>query len=126
ELALAQTPQGARLSLLRRAFREYPPSGNEAWTDEAALLEACRIPVRAIPGEATNFKVTLAADLERASQLLAAGRLRSEGYGTRVGLGLDSHPFGPGRPLALGGTQLADAPRLSGHSDGDVALHAIA
>jgi 2-C-methyl-D-erythritol 4-phosphate cytidylyltransferase/2-C-methyl-D-erythritol 2,4-cyclodiphosphate synthase len=120
ELALAQTPQGARLSLLRRAFEHYPPSASQAWTDEAALLEASGIPVRAVAGEPTNFKVTLAADLERASWLLTGGT------SPRVGLGTDSHPFGPGRPLALGGIELADAPRLSGHSDGDVALHAIA
>jgi 2-C-methyl-D-erythritol 2,4-cyclodiphosphate synthase len=45
---------------------------------------------------------------------------------TRVGLGRDRHPFGPGDPLRLGGVELAGAPRLHGHSDGDVALHAIA
>ncbi|HEY8632637.1 MAG TPA: 2-C-methyl-D-erythritol 2,4-cyclodiphosphate synthase, partial [Candidatus Limnocylindrales bacterium] len=44
----------------------------------------------------------------------------------RVGLGQDSHPFGPGSPLALGGMTIAGAPRLSGHSDGDVVLHAVA
>ena len=45
---------------------------------------------------------------------------------TRVGIGHDSHPFGPGEPLALGGIVIDGAPRLSGHSDGDVALHALA
>jgi len=46
--------------------------------------------------------------------------------GPRVGLGVDSHPFGPGEPLRLGGIEIAGAPRLYGHSDGDVALHALA
>lgn len=46
--------------------------------------------------------------------------------GQRVGLGVDSHPFGPGAPLRLGGIEIPGAPRLSGHSDGDVALHALA
>jgi 2-C-methyl-D-erythritol 2,4-cyclodiphosphate synthase len=46
--------------------------------------------------------------------------------GLRVGFGSDSHPFGPGEPLALGGVTIAGAPRLHGHSDGDVALHAVA
>jgi 2-C-methyl-D-erythritol 2,4-cyclodiphosphate synthase len=45
--------------------------------------------------------------------------------GVRTGIGHDSHPFGPGEPLALGGIEIAGAPRLHGHSDGDVALHAI-
>jgi 2-C-methyl-D-erythritol 2,4-cyclodiphosphate synthase len=44
----------------------------------------------------------------------------------RVGLGTDSHPFGPGEPLMLGGLAIEGAPRLIGHSDGDVALHAVA
>ena len=37
-----------------------------------------------------------------------------------------SHPFGPGAPLRLGGLAIDGAPRLHGHSDGDVALHAVA
>ena len=44
----------------------------------------------------------------------------------RIGLGTDCHPFGPGEPLILGGLTIEGAPRLSGHSDGDVALHAVA
>jgi 2-C-methyl-D-erythritol 2,4-cyclodiphosphate synthase len=45
---------------------------------------------------------------------------------TRVGLGSDSHPFGPGAPLVLGGIDVMRGYRLHGHSDGDVALHAVA
>jgi 2-C-methyl-D-erythritol 2,4-cyclodiphosphate synthase len=44
----------------------------------------------------------------------------------RTGIGHDSHPFGPGAPLVLGGVEIPGAPRLHGHSDGDVALHAVA
>jgi 2-C-methyl-D-erythritol 2,4-cyclodiphosphate synthase len=53
---------------------------------------------------------------------MALGR----GTARRTGIGHDSHPFGPGEPLALGGIRIAGAPRLHGHSDGDVALHAVA
>ena len=45
---------------------------------------------------------------------------------SRVGLGHDGHPFGPGEPLVLGGVVFPGAPRLHGHSDGDVVLHAVA
>jgi 2-C-methyl-D-erythritol 2,4-cyclodiphosphate synthase len=45
---------------------------------------------------------------------------------TRTGFGRDRHPFGPGDGLRLGGVDIDDAPRLHGHSDGDVVLHAIA
>jgi 2-C-methyl-D-erythritol 2,4-cyclodiphosphate synthase len=43
----------------------------------------------------------------------------------RTGLGSDAHPFGPGDGLRLGGVEIAGAPRLHGHSDGDAALHAL-
>lgn len=45
--------------------------------------------------------------------------------GRSIGFARDRHPFGPGEPLALGGLELP-GPRLFGHSDGDVVLHAIA
>ncbi len=45
---------------------------------------------------------------------------------SRVGLGFDAHPFGEGRALRLGGVEWPGEPGLSGHSDGDVLLHAIA
>ncbi len=124
-LASAQTPQGVQRRLLRDAFARFPPSGSAAWTDEAALLEACKIPVHALPGEASNLKVTLPADLDRAEAALLDGPASPGGL-PRVGSGFDSHPFGPGTPLALGGIEIPGAFKLHGHSDGDVALHAIA
>jgi 2-C-methyl-D-erythritol 4-phosphate cytidylyltransferase / 2-C-methyl-D-erythritol 2,4-cyclodiphosphate synthase len=119
-LAAAQTPQGVRRELLARAYVAFPPDAGPAFTDEAALLEACAIPIASVPGEPRNLKVTRPADLAFVREIVAAG-------GTpRVGLGTDGHPFGPGEPLRLGGIEIAGAPRLFGHSDGDVALHAIA
>jgi 2-C-methyl-D-erythritol 4-phosphate cytidylyltransferase/2-C-methyl-D-erythritol 2,4-cyclodiphosphate synthase len=123
-LSVAQTPQGARLGLFDRAMRAEPPRGAREFTDEAALLEACRIAVHAIPGDPSNLKVTLPGDLVRVRTVLE-GRAPAV-TAPRVGFGHDSHPFGPGSPLALGGIAIDGAPRLSGHSDGDVALHAIA
>ncbi len=118
-LCAAQTPQGIQLRILRAAFSRFPASGPATFTDEASLLEACTIPVHVVPGQVDNLKVTLPADLDRAASILAVD-------GPRVGFGDDSHPFGPGTPLALGGIEFRAAPRLAGHSDGDVVLHAIA
>ena len=142
DVAAAQTPQGVRLSLLQQAYAVYPPGGPEIWTDEASLLEACRIKVHAILGEATNLKVTVPIDLSRAAAFLdgglvpghqaavapgsAAAVAERPAASGRIGLGTDCHPFGPGEPLILGGLHIEGAPRLSGHSDGDVALHAVA
>jgi 2-C-methyl-D-erythritol 4-phosphate cytidylyltransferase/2-C-methyl-D-erythritol 2,4-cyclodiphosphate synthase len=119
-LAAAQTPQGARRELLREAWARFPPDGPREFTDEAALLEACRIRVHAISGELDNLKVTMPQDLLRVATALES-RLSS-----RIGFGADRHAFGPGSPLALGGIEIPGAPRLHGHSDGDVAIHAVA
>ncbi len=43
----------------------------------------------------------------------------------RVGIGFDAHPFLPGRKLFLGGIELSYPLGLAGHSDADVALHAL-
>jgi 2-C-methyl-D-erythritol 4-phosphate cytidylyltransferase/2-C-methyl-D-erythritol 2,4-cyclodiphosphate synthase len=120
ELVTAQTPQGVRAGLLSRAYEQFPPDGPQTWTDEAALLEACRIPVHVVPGDPSNLKVTTPADLRRVESMVA------QSPSPRVGIGHDSHPFGPGGPLALGGIVIDGAPRLHGHSDGDVVLHALA
>ncbi len=120
ELAVAQTPQGIRRDVLRRALAD-PGATTGTWTDEAALLEACRIPVHVVPGDPANLKVTVPADLGRVAAALDPGS-----GGRRTGLGHDSHPFGPGEPLRLGGVAFEGVPRLVGHSDGDVVLHAVA
>lgn len=124
-LSVAQTPQGARLRIFDRAMRAQPPQETREFTDEAALLEACKIAVHAIPGDPNNFKVTLPADLDRVANALLEPQARA-GHLPRTGTGFDSHRFGPGTPLALGGIEVAGGFRLHGHSDGDVALHAIA
>ena len=67
-----------------------------------------------------NLKITRPGDIS-----LAEARLAGIGL-TRTGFGSDRHPFGPGDGLRLGGVEIAGAPRLHGHSDGDAALHAIA
>ncbi len=43
----------------------------------------------------------------------------------RIGIGVDSHPLTPGRRLVLGGVDIPYELGLSGHSDGDVLIHAI-
>ncbi len=57
-----------------------------------------------LPGEPANLKVTLPDDLRRVEAALAPDA-------ARIGFGHDSHPFGPGAPLRLGGIEIVGAPR---------------
>jgi len=64
-VVLAQTPQGALVGLLRRAFAEAEADGF-AGTDEASLLERAGIEVAVVAGSAKNFKITQPGDIELA------------------------------------------------------------
>lgn len=61
----AQTPQGARIELLRAAFDAADESGLQG-TDESQLLEAIGEQPYLVPGSDLSFKITYLADLERA------------------------------------------------------------
>jgi 2-C-methyl-D-erythritol 4-phosphate cytidylyltransferase len=69
-LGLAQTPQGFRSELLRRAHARAAAAG-ERGTDEASLVERLGEKVAAVPGSPRNFKITTADDLRRAEILLS-------------------------------------------------------
>jgi len=69
-LVLAQTPQGARLSLLERAHDAAPA---EDVTDDAMLLESLGEPVAAVPGADMNFKITTPDDFRMAEAWVRAG-----------------------------------------------------
>jgi 2-C-methyl-D-erythritol 4-phosphate cytidylyltransferase / 2-C-methyl-D-erythritol 2,4-cyclodiphosphate synthase len=114
----AQTPQGARRELLLAAVDAHAHHEDEI-PDEADLLARDGVAVAIVAGDADNIKVTLPEDLA------LARRLAGEGSGRRVTHGSDSHPFGPDDGLRLGGLLIEGAPRLQGHSDGDVVLHAL-
>jgi 2-C-methyl-D-erythritol 4-phosphate cytidylyltransferase len=66
----AQTPQGARVSLLRRAFAEAA-ADEFIGTDESSLLERANIPVFVVQGTHRNLKITQPGDLEIAEFYLA-------------------------------------------------------
>jgi 2-C-methyl-D-erythritol 4-phosphate cytidylyltransferase/2-C-methyl-D-erythritol 2,4-cyclodiphosphate synthase len=133
-----QTPQVVRVDWYEEALRQARASGLQA-SDEAGLLETAGFPVRLIPGERTNIKVTVPEDLELAEAILALrqGRRAWSGEGqreeqrgegdmeVRVGLGTDVHRLVGGRPLVLGGVTIPFDLGLAGHSDADVLTHAV-
>jgi 2-C-methyl-D-erythritol 4-phosphate cytidylyltransferase len=65
----AQTPQGFRYAILRRAFEQARADGFRG-TDESALVERLGVHVHIVLGSATNVKVTTAEDLKQAAELL--------------------------------------------------------
>lgn len=68
-LVRAQTPQAFRTGTYRRALAAARDAGVEA-TDDVALAERLGIPVRAVPGDERNMKITTALDLAVAEALL--------------------------------------------------------
>ncbi len=71
-LAVAQTPQGFRLSLLGEALEKAARDGVSG-TDCASLVERIGVEVRTCPGRPENWKVTVPADLPRAEAVLGGG-----------------------------------------------------
>ena len=129
-LLASQTPQAARLGPLREALAAARERGLRAG-DEAAALSAAGVRVTAVAGEAANMKLTEPGD-ERIVELIlraAAVPLAVEAplpVGARAGIGFDAHRLVAGGELRIAGVAFPDAPRgLEGHSDGDVALHAV-
>ncbi|CAB4894213.1 unannotated protein [freshwater metagenome] len=117
-LVAVQTPQGFD----RQTLVDAHQSGVEA-TDDAALVELLGKKVRIIPGEASAFKITHPEDIQRAVNFLTENKSSD----IRVGIGTDAHAFSadPSRPMWLAGLHWPDEIGVDGHSDGDVAAHAI-
>jgi len=80
----SQTPHGARLELLRRAYSIQDPRSPETFIDETTLVQSAGISVATVPGEAQNLKVTLPGDDELAIALLGARALSSDLLSARV------------------------------------------
>ena len=119
-LGLAQTPQGFRREIIERAYREL--KGVDV-TDDARAVELLGETVTIVPGEPGNFKVTTPVDLQLAS--VVANCRRGLGPGYRAGTGSDTHRLVPGRDLVLCGVKIPFGKGLEGHSDADVATHAV-
>jgi 2-C-methyl-D-erythritol 4-phosphate cytidylyltransferase len=65
----AQTPQGFPRKVLEEAFRRAEETGFEAFTDESSLVEAAGFPVRLVPDDPRNIKITTPSDLAIAHAL---------------------------------------------------------
>lgn len=114
DLVTVQTPQAFRRETLVNAHASL-----ERATDDAALVESIGGRVVIVDGERDNIKITDPGDLERLRRL--------RGATMKIGHGIDVHRFSadPERSLWLGLTEVKGSPGLDGHSDADVATHAL-
>ncbi len=117
-----QTPQAFRRALLEQAHDAAARDGFRG-TDDAVLVERLGSPIRLVPGDPVNIKVTVPEDLELAEAMLS--REQDAARSPRVGIGFDAHRFDPGRRLVLGGVEVPHDRGLRGHSDADVIVHAV-
>ena len=117
QLHRVQTPQAFRFATILAAHRAWDEARDA--TDDAQILRAAGHDVMLAQGDERLEKLTYRQDFARAEALLAPA------YVTRVGMGYDVHRLAPGEPLWLGGVLVPHDRGLAGHSDADVALHAM-
>jgi len=122
-LFAAQTPQGFPFWPILAAHEKAVQLGRHDFTDDSAVAEWAQIPVRIVTGSPDNVKLTWARDMVLADQRYTSARPAFPDV--RTGNGYDVHAFEAGDHVTLCGIRIAHGKKLSGHSDADVALHAL-
>ncbi len=116
----AQTPQAFHFDKILNAHRAARDATAASFTDDASIAEFAGLNVKLVEGRQTNLKITTAEDFA-----LAEAYLRSSIPEIRVGQGYDVHKFESGDHVWLCGVRLPHDQSLKGHSDADVAMHAL-
>ena len=119
-LRTIQTPQAFKFQMLLNAHRQAASAGRSDFPDDASLAEWAGTRVHVFQGDPENIKLTTSDDFMRAEMnaMAALGDVR-------VGSGYDVHIFGDGDHVMLGGVRIPHQRGVVGHSDADVALHAL-
>jgi len=120
-LYAAQTPQGFDFPAIHTAHQKAATDGFHEFTDDCAVMEWAGYAVRLSQGSPTNIKITTPEDIILANEKLAVG----QPVDIRTGNGYDVHRLVPGDHVTLCGIDIPHTMRLDGHSDADVALHAL-
>ncbi|MBI1338746.1 2-C-methyl-D-erythritol 2,4-cyclodiphosphate synthase [bacterium] len=109
-----QTPQAFRFAVIDGA---YQAAADVDAVDDLALIESLGVQVRLTRGAADLMKLTYPEDVDTLTKLLAAS--------PRIGSGFDVHAFTAGTHVRLCGVDIPHSHGLEGHSDADVAWHAL-
>ena len=120
----AQTPQGFIYESIREAHRKAEVEKTANLTDDASVAEHAGIAISMIPGRPENRKITTADDIEIANRDMMERHFDTL-RDIRVGQGIDIHPFDEGDSVILCGVAIPYSQKLKGHSDADVAMHAL-
>lgn len=120
-LRAVQTPQAFEADLIRTAHRKAQEDRFQG-TDDASLVEHLGLPVYMTLGSKHNIKLTTPEDIAMAEAILNQTAPLPD---LRVGQGYDVHRLVEGRDLILCGVKVPHTLGLLGHSDADVALHAL-
>lgn len=110
-----QTPQGFHLQAVIAAHAAWPADAEA--TDDAQMVRRLGGRVALVQGDAMLEKITYPDDMTGADMRLT--------WETRTAMGYDVHRLEDGEELWLGGVLIPHHQGLSGHSDADVALHAL-
>jgi 2-C-methyl-D-erythritol 4-phosphate cytidylyltransferase / 2-C-methyl-D-erythritol 2,4-cyclodiphosphate synthase len=116
-LRRVQTPQGFSFAALRAAHEGWV--GPDEPTDDAQMVRQSGGKVIMVEGSSRLEKITLPGDLERMEHML------SPAMEVRCGTGFDVHRLVAGEDLWLCGVNVPHSHGLAGHSDADVAIHAL-
>ncbi len=117
-LMAVQTPQAFPAEIIKRAHLSAQAEGFTG-TDDASLVERLGLAVHLTPGSRRNMKLTTPEDM------MIAAALIDDLPELRTGMGYDVHRLVEGRELILCGVTVPHTLGLLGHSDADVALHAL-
>ncbi len=118
----AQTPQAFPFQQIYEEHERAATLPDMAFTDDASIAEWAGLRVKVIEGSAENTKITWKREIEMADLKLSSNVRYPD---VRTGNGYDVHSFVPGAFVTLCGVEIPHEAKLNGHSDSDVALHAL-
>ena len=122
QLRAVQTPQCFFAGELKAAYEAAARDGVSV-TDDASVMEHAGHGVHLLESSEVNFKLTTPEDLRRAEDIIGERKFMQRL--PRTGFGYDVHKLVSGRRLILCGKEIPWEKGLDGHSDADVAVHAL-